>query len=27
VASPSFGMWNGSVTRPRNIQVSGRVTF
>jgi hypothetical protein len=27
VASPTFGMWNGSVTRPRNIQVSGRINF
>jgi hypothetical protein len=27
VASPTFGMWNGSVTRPRNIQVSGRISF
>ena len=27
VASPSFGMWNGTVTAPRNIQVSGRISF
>ena len=27
VSSPSFGMWNGSVTAPRNIQVGARVTF
>ena len=27
LASPGFGTWNGLVTNPRNIQVSGRVTF
>jgi len=27
VASPSFGMWNGGVTAPRNIQVGARLTF
>ena len=27
VASPSFGTWNGTVTSPRNIQVSGRISF
>ncbi len=27
VASPSFGFWNGTVTNPRNIQVSARFTF
>ena len=27
VASPNFGMWNGTVTSPRNIQVSGRISF
>lgn len=27
IASPSFGEWNGSVTPPRNMQVSGRVSF
>jgi hypothetical protein len=27
LASPAFGMWNGGVTNPRNIQVSARVTF
>jgi hypothetical protein len=27
VASPTFGMWNGAVTSPRNIQVSGRISF
>lgn len=27
IASPSFGMWNGNVTSPRNIQVSGRISF
>jgi len=27
VASPSFGTWNGAVTSPRNIQVSGRISF
>jgi hypothetical protein len=23
----TFGMWNGSVTNPRNIQVAGRISF
>jgi hypothetical protein len=27
VSSPSFGMWNGNVTAPRNIQVAARITF
>jgi Carboxypeptidase regulatory-like domain len=27
VASPNFGLWNGVVTSPRNIQVSGRISF
>jgi hypothetical protein len=27
VSSPSFGMWNGSVTAPRNIQLGARLTF
>jgi Carboxypeptidase regulatory-like domain len=27
VASPSFGMWNGSVTAPRNIQLGARITY
>ena len=27
VASPDFGKWNGTVTSPRNIQVSGRISF
>jgi hypothetical protein len=27
VASPAFGTWNGSVTNPRNIQFSGRISF
>ncbi len=27
VASPGFGTWNGAVTSPRNIQVSGRISF
>jgi len=27
VASQGFGTWNGTVTTPRNIQVSGRVSF
>jgi hypothetical protein len=27
VASPDFGKWNGVVTTPRNIQVSGRISF
>jgi len=27
VASPAFGTWNGNVTNPRNIQLSGRIDF
>jgi hypothetical protein len=27
VASPSFGLWNGTVTQQRNLQVSGRFIF
>jgi len=27
VANPDFGKWNGLVTSPRNIQVSGRISF
>ena len=27
VGDPSFGLWNGTVTNPRNIQVVGRLTF
>ena len=27
VSSPSFGMWNGLVSPPRNIQVGGKITF
>lgn len=27
VASGTFGMWNGAVTSPRNIQVSARISF
>ena len=27
LASPGFGTWNGLVTNPRNIQLSGRITF
>jgi hypothetical protein len=27
VGDPTFGMWNGNVTAPRNIQVAGRLTF
>src|SRR5262249_30302360 len=27
LASPTFGMWNHAVTSPRNIQVSGRISF
>ncbi|MEW5977305.1 MAG: carboxypeptidase-like regulatory domain-containing protein [Acidobacteriota bacterium] len=27
LASPTFGLWNGTVTRPRNIQVGARITF
>lgn len=27
LASPGFGDWNGTVTQPRSIQVSGRISF
>jgi hypothetical protein len=27
LASPDFGRWNGTVTAPRNIQLSGRISF
>jgi hypothetical protein len=27
VASPTFGMWNGTVSAPRNIQLGARITF
>ena len=27
IASPGFGSWNGAVTQPRSIQVSGRISF
>ena len=27
VASAGSGTWNGAVTTPRNIQVSGRISF
>jgi hypothetical protein len=27
ISSPTFGMWNGAVTNPRNIQVGTRLTF
>jgi len=27
VASPSFGLWNGNVSPPRNIQLGGKLTF
>ena len=27
LASPEFGLWNGSVTTPRNIQVGARLEF
>jgi hypothetical protein len=27
VASSTFGSWNGAVTSPRNLQVSGRISF
>jgi len=27
IANPSFGLWNGTVTSPRNLQVSGRISF
>ncbi len=26
-SSPSFGVWNGTVSQPRNIQLVGRITF
>jgi hypothetical protein len=26
-SSPSFGVWNGTVSAPRNIQLVGRITF
>jgi hypothetical protein len=27
IASPDFGMWNGNVTNPRNIQIGARLEF
>jgi hypothetical protein len=27
VASPAFGMWNGGVTQPRNVQLGAKVIF
>jgi hypothetical protein len=27
IENPSFGMWNGNVTAPRNLQLGGKVTF
>jgi hypothetical protein len=27
IAGASFGLWDGTVTAPRNIQVAGRITF
>ena len=27
LASPAFGKWNGGVTNPRNIQLTGRINF
>ena len=27
VSSASFGVWNGTITPPRNIQVGGKITF
>jgi hypothetical protein len=27
IASPDFGMWNGAVTNPRNIQIGARLEF
>jgi hypothetical protein len=27
VASPNFGYWNGSVSAPRTVQVSARISF
>jgi hypothetical protein len=26
-SSPTFGVWNGTVTQPRNVQLVGRITF
>ena len=26
-SSTNFGVWNGTVTAPRNIQLVGRITF
>jgi hypothetical protein len=26
-SSPNFGVWNGTVTQPRNVQLVGRITF
>jgi hypothetical protein len=27
ISSPDFGLWNGSVSHPRNIQLSARLQF
>jgi len=27
VSSPNFGLWNGSISTPRNIQLAGQITF
>ena len=27
INSPGFGLWNGTVTAPRNLQVGGKITF
>lgn len=27
IASPNFGMWNGLISAPRNIQIGARITF
>jgi len=27
VASPTFGMWNGSVSDPRNLQIGAKLLF
>jgi hypothetical protein len=27
IQNPSFGMWNGTTTAPRNLQLGGKITF
>ncbi|MBV8707934.1 MAG: hypothetical protein JO028_12170, partial [Acidobacteriaceae bacterium] len=27
LGSPTFGLWNGTVTAPRNLQLGGKITF